>query len=190
MGFEKEFIDAIETVCKKIINRYSTITIGKAVNIRDGVCDVDRNGAPKLLDVRLNALEEIGESYATIVPVENSFVLCGVIENTKEDAVVLTCSEVQKIIWKVGEMQLDVTADGIVMNGGDNGGIPIVAKVTDRLNLLEKDLNDLKTIFSSWTPVSNDGGAALKGLPTMQKWFGGQLTETEVSQIENPKITH
>lgn len=190
MSFERDFVDAIEAVCSKVINRYSTITIGKAVNIREGVCDVERNGAPKLINVRMNALEQVGDSYITIVPKKDSFVLCGVIENTKADAVLLTCSEVEKILWKVGNKTLEFNGDGVVMNGGNNGGMVIADMVTGRLNKIEKKLNDLVQVFNSWTPVSNDGGAALKGSPSMVAWVATQLTETEASQIENPDVKH
>jgi hypothetical protein len=53
---------------------------------------------------------------------------------------------------------------------------------------LEKDVNALKSVFSGWTPISQDGGAALKS--AAGTWFGQQLTVTSKSDIENDKIKH
>ena len=47
------------------------------------------------------------------------------------------------------------------MNGGSLGGLVKVEDITTRLNLIEKDINKLKQAFTSWSPVPQDGGAAL-----------------------------
>ena len=59
--------------------------------------------------------------------------------------------------------------------------------LTERLNIIEKDINKLKKVFSSsWTPVPQDGGAALKGAAA--SWAGATLTETQRSDYENEKV--
>lgn len=47
--------------------------------------------------------------------------------------------------------------DEIVLNGGTLGGLVKVGELTERLNLIEKDINSLKQKLSGWTPVPNDG---------------------------------
>lgn len=75
----------------------------------------------------------------------------------------------------------------IQMNDGSLGGLPVSEKVMERLNKLEQDNNTLKTALQGWAPVANDGGAALK--TATAAWYGAQLTETVVTDIENKKIT-
>ena len=84
--------------------------------------------------------------------------------------------------------KIEATCDSIELNGGDNGGLVNVKDLTDKLNNLEKDINKLKQVFTAWTPVPQDGGAMLKsGITT---WATQQLVQTQVSDIEDDKITH
>jgi hypothetical protein len=76
----------------------------------------------------------------------------------------------------------------VIINTGVNGGMVKVSELTTKLNNLENDINDLKSIFSSWTPVPSDGGAALKLLLT--PYYGQTLTPTAQSEIENTKVKH
>jgi hypothetical protein len=77
----------------------------------------------------------------------------------------------------------------IVMNGGANGGLVKVQDLVQRINTLESDLNKLKKVFSTtWMPVANDGGAALKTAAT--DWSSAILTETQRDDIENEKVKH
>lgn len=78
--------------------------------------------------------------------------------------------------------------DKIIFKGGDLGGLVKVVSLTDRLNKIEQDNNDLKQVFSSWVPVPNDGGAALK--TAAATWAGSTLSKTQQADIENKKITH
>jgi hypothetical protein len=77
--------------------------------------------------------------------------------------------------------------DEIVMRGGDLKGLVVLDKLVDRLNKIEDDINSIKTAFTGWTPVPNDGGAALKAASA--SWAGQRLTDTQASDIENTKIT-
>lgn len=78
--------------------------------------------------------------------------------------------------------------DLVEINGGDNGGLVIVGKASGQYNKIEDDINNLKNILSAWTPVNQDGGAALKG--ALGAWYGQQLSRTKASDIENKKVTH
>lgn len=75
-----------------------------------------------------------------------------------------------------------------IFNDGAYGGLVRVIDLTKKINTLEKDLNDLKTRFSGWVPVANDGGAALKSATA--NWFANTIIETKQSDIENESITH
>ncbi|HMG93951.1 MAG TPA: hypothetical protein VK589_28020 [Chryseolinea sp.] len=71
---------------------------------------------------------------------------------------------------------------------GAQGSLVLINALVEKLNALESDLNDLKQIFSTtWTPVPNDGGAALK--TAAATWAADTFTETVAEDIDNEKIT-
>lgn len=70
--------------------------------------------------------------------------------------------------------------------GDANGGIVKVVPLVTKINNLENDINTLKTAFSAWVVVPNDGGAALKTITST--WAGSALTPTVRADIENTKI--
>ena len=61
-----------------------------------------------------------------------------------------------------------------------------VDEMTERLNLIEKDINSLKQKLSGWTPVPNDGGSALK--TALSSYISESLKETQVRDIENERV--
>ena len=79
-----------------------------------------------------------------------------------------------------------LSADNIIFNGGSLGGLVKIEELTERLNIIENDINTLKTVFSSWTPVSQDGGAALKTNAT--SWAADSLTPTTRDDYENDLV--
>lgn len=98
--------------------------------------------------------------------------------------VVVRCGLLRQFYVNVEGKGIDVTADdGVVVNGGSNGGVPIAGNVATKLNALENDLNTIKAVFTAWVPVANDGGAALKAASTA--WAGSSLDLTLSGDIEN-----
>lgn len=85
---------------------------GVAMEVRESTCTVERQDAPTLYDVRLNSIDDDLESYFTIYPAEGSQVLVAIIENLKTEAVVIRCSEVQKVKARIGTTILELDADG------------------------------------------------------------------------------
>jgi hypothetical protein len=75
----------------------------------------------------------------------------------------------------------------ITMNGGAKGGLPTGESLKNKLNVLENDINSLKSTFNSWTPVANDGGTALK--TKLNTWHTSQIVPTTQEEISNPEIT-
>lgn len=70
---------------------------------------------------------------------------------------------------------------------GSNGGLPLVNPVNSAFNALQNSINDLKTAIEAWTPVSGDGGAALK--LALATWLSTMIVVTQVSQLSNPNVT-
>ena len=85
---------------------------GTAKDVGESACTVERQGAPTLYDVRLNAVDDDLESCFTVYPAEGSEVLVAIIENMKTEAVVVRCSEVQRVKAKIGTTELGIDADG------------------------------------------------------------------------------
>jgi len=107
-----------------------------------------------------------------LIPKVNSFVVVNTMH--KDDN--------QNYLAMVGDVE------EIVMRTGSMGGLAIVQKIADSLNTIEKDLNSLKNLFTTWTPVPNDGGAALKAAST--SWSANTLELTAKNDIENSNIKH
>lgn len=82
----------------------------------------------------------------------------------------------------------ELTKEGITLNGGGFGGTVKVEPLTERINAIENDINELKNIFSAWVAVPQDGGAALSALTA--NWAGNLLTPTQRGDYENEKVKH
>lgn len=159
-------------------------------------------GAP-LLGVNLQANQ--GSSFGVVsFPRVGSFVVVGFVAEGSAGVVLLT-DDVESVeavvsdkttravldedgarIYVGEETSAELTADGVVLNGGKLGGSVKVEELTTRLNTIEKDINALKNVFSAWVVAPQDGGAALKGAAST--WAGQSLTLTKREDYENEKV--
>lgn len=135
------------------------------------------NGKADILNVRLQS-KVSGDKGVLIVPKVGTEVI--VTFTSKITAFMTLCNDVDKILIEANET--------IIFNKGEKGGLINVEDLIEKINTIEKDINDLKTVFSQWVTVPNDGGAALKSIAA--SWFGSQLTETERGDIEDESIKH
>lgn len=185
-----------ELVDKRIRLEELYSVVGKCKNISesDRTCDVEPlDGSAEILGVRLQASIS-SHKGVVFIPKDKSEVLVTFIN--KDTGFVSVYSEIAKVVGvleddgevdlKVKDTRLQMNKDGIVLNGGQLEGLPVLAKVVDRLNLIEKDINKAKLAFTSWTPTPQDGGAALKG--SAASWFGQQLQSTTKNDIKNDKV--
>jgi hypothetical protein len=78
-----------------------------------------------------------------------------------------TNGELKFYIWQ--------KADGTCEIGGSDDNMVRYSKLADVINELQNDIGTLKNNFSGWTPVPNDGGAALK--TATASWAGTALTK-------------
>lgn len=146
-------------------------------------CDPINEDAP-ILDVNLQANQN-GKVGLVQIPRVGSFVVVGFLAGVSA-GVVLLCEDIESIDVVVGSYQLHIDDNGIVMNGGKLGGLVKVEDLTTRLNLIENEVNAIKQVFSSWSPVPNDGGASLK--VASASWSGQKLEETKRSDYENQSV--
>ena len=147
--------------------------VGTVSNVQTGsnnevTCDIDPiNGEVKYKKIQLQAAP--GKSVL-MIPSDGSIVVVSLINEM------------------AGFIVLYSDVDSIKFLDGSHGGLVKVVGLVDQLNKIESDINDLKAAISNWTPVANDGGAALK--TALATWYGLSLTETERDDVENTDITH
>lgn len=106
------------------------------------------------------------------VPEPGSKVLLGIIENKHVGTFLLLAERI---------------ADRRI-NGNAWGGLVKADAVAQELATVQADLNQLKSLVSSWVTVPNDGGAALKLILTA--WAGQPVATTTSAQLQNPKVSH
>lgn len=163
-------------------------------------CSPINEGAP-LLGVNLQANQ--GADFGLcLFPEIGSFVVVGFIADGSAGVVLLTekiesaeiviadtsaVMDADGVRIDVGDISAHLDKNAVTFNGGDLGGLVKVEDLTKRLNLIENDINNLKSVFSSWAVTAQDGGAALKTAAV--SWFGSQLTTTKRGDYENKKVT-
>lgn len=144
----------------------STICTVSNINTTTMTCDCSPiDGSADFLDVLLCVNKKNG---FVLVPKDGTLVT--ITQLTESDAFLSMVSEV----------------DSILLNGDTNGGIVKVIDLTTKLNNLENKVNQLIAAIVAWTPVPNDGGAALKAL--LATWSSTTLTLTVRGDIENTKV--
>jgi hypothetical protein len=141
------------------------------------------DGTP-LLGVNLQA-NQGGADGVVAIPAVGSYVVVAFLSPAV--AVVVLTDVVDRLLFKVGETTGEITAGGIVLNGGDEGMVKLVALV-DRMNAIEGQINDLRSALSLWVAVPNDGGAALKA--SIAAWLSQPITPTVRGDLEDEKIKH
>ena len=137
-------------------------------------------GELEVPDVLLTPADEGADGKLLITPKEGSQVTVADLSGGElRHLAVVHWGEVEK---------MSLTAGSIELNGGDNGGLVKIEALTDKINNIEKDINKLKQAFTTWVPVPQDGGASLKG--GVASWAAQQMVQTQVSDLEDDKITH
>jgi len=152
-------------------------TFGEVVSVDENArtVEVKPDDGPEV-ESNIQAKQESNAGLA-LVPEVGSRVIVGFL--SEDYAYVVATSKVKKYL---------LDCDEVTVNGGDNGGIPITPDVVERLNNVEKDINKIKQIFAAWSPVSQDGGAALK--TASATWYNQQLQTTTEQDIEDTKFKH
>jgi hypothetical protein len=122
-----------------------------------------------------------------IVPAVGSTVYF--IDTVQGNPFIVLYGDVDSYYLQVGNSSVNIDNGGnIQFNDGTFKGLVKVQDLVAKLNKIENDINALKTSFSGWTPVPNDGGAALK--TAAATWYSTALTPTQQIDIENTKVTH
>lgn len=143
------------------------------VKTLDGCTCTVSIGEIDIPDVRIRASETaLDNTQMLVCPKIGSAVILGSLSGDYTDLAILSVDEI----------------DHITINGGSKGGLINITDLVNRLNTIERDINTLKAIFTSWVAVPQDGGASLK--IATSTWSGQQLQPTTREQIEDNLITH
>lgn len=102
----------------------------KVKSVDGEVCSVETEGLT-LTDVRLRAVVNGEESKMLVTPKTESYVTVLDVRGDMRELLVVAVSEVEKV---------EVTAEEVIFNGGNNGGLINIEKLTKKLNDLANDL--------------------------------------------------
>jgi hypothetical protein len=157
--------------------------------------DVKLNDDVIINDVRLKAtIDDDKGEY--VIPKKGSHVIIGQMDGGVEFCL-LRASVITKRVFKIENTTFVADKDGIVMNGGNNKGLPILDKSVERWNKIEDDVNNLKQILQTvlGAVVNEPGNGAPSAFQTALKaalgsYYGQQLQKTTAAQIENDKVKH
>ena len=122
--------------------------------------------------MRLRASTEVDGAQIIVRPAVGSVVIVGSLTGDLDHLVVLSMDR----------------AEEVIINGGKLGGLIKVQEITQKLNALESEVNNLKQLLASWVPVKGDGGAVLRGL--LGSWAGKRLTLSRREDYEDTKVKH
>lgn len=129
---------AIRTLSKTDDEVYSLVGKVKALDESARTCDVEPlNGDAEIFDVRLQA-EQGGDFGAVLFPRVGSWVIVTFLG--KSDAYVAATSEVEKVILKIENQQVEFSASGLKMNSASAGLTEQVEKLLDTLDALTDTL--------------------------------------------------
>jgi hypothetical protein len=167
--------------------RYAQIFTGTAKEVSETTCTVVRDDAPDLTGVRLNAIDDELSSFFTVYPQEGSTVLVGILEGLSTEAVVLRCSEVEKVDIKIGEHSLLMNSDGFTFNGGNNKGLIVIDKLKIEIDKLNAAINALKIGTSASLTLVN---AVVPGASAPFESATASIQAANLSGVTNEKIKH
>jgi galactitol-specific phosphotransferase system IIB component len=151
----------------------------QSVNEDNRTCDVlviSADAEYTLPNCQLSASNNDG--FILIPEIDSDVV---VIETVRSGRYLLLTSDVQKVISNQSEF---------IINEGENGGVPIAQKVTDRLNDIENKLNTFISIFNAHTHTSPPAPVNPVTTTPSTSPMTQTVTVTKSSQLENTKFKH
>lgn len=182
---EQKIVEGLRLVAKRYGGGGESVgAVVKAVDSDAYTCDVLTDDEVMIPAVMYKSVTE-GDIDITKEPALESRVFINKLEDSDQYFIVVF-GKVAKVIIAVGNYQFKIDSNGIAFNDGNLGGLVKLDAVVGKLNALENDLNSIKNIFSTWTPVPNDGGAALKTASTA--WSGQTITTTVNADLENTNV--
>lgn len=142
-------------------NLPAQVTTGIVEDINEDVytCTIKRDDRPELFNVRLNACEYEGNRFV-IVPSADSVVLVCMIESDPAEAMIIACSEIDKVLVVIDDASFEVNSSQISakLTG---------AELKVETGKITASVSPMSLIISA-AGVSMNGGS-LGGLPKISK---------------------
>lgn len=157
----------------------------QVVSIQGDTCTVNFDGLP-ITSIRLTPTTTEREETILLTPAVDSYVLVGSLSGDLNNLCVLAADTLASVELTIGDISVFIDKEGVVLNGGELGGLVKLDDVTKKINALENQLNQLKNILKAWIPSPNDGGAALKS--AISTWASQPITLTKPADLENKKV--
>lgn len=142
----------------------------------------DDNEAAPLLQVACNVLQDGTGNGVFVLPENGANVLVVAIGN---EYYMLQTDKVKKVWMSTEGVSMEM-GEFIALNDAEEG-IPMLPKLREEIDKINAFLEEIRQVFNSWTPVPNDGGAALKAQMT-SALSGLQLADLSNEQVGNPKV--
>lgn len=157
----------------------------KVVSVEGLTCTIDYNGL-ELSDVRLIPTTSVDGNRVLLIPAKGTYVLVMSDSGDLSNLWVARIDTAEKVEIVCDDISVEVSKKGVILNGGSLGGMVKIDPLISKLNALENNINALKAVFAGWSPVPQDGGAALKA--TISRWALQPVTVTKNGDLENEKV--
>ena len=113
MGAESAFEQAVRRIVEKSIPITVTEGTVKSVDKVKRTCDVERDDLPEIFDVRLAATLEPGDDDLIVFPKEGSRCLVALVEGQPTDAFMLSATDIEEVVLRIGESEMIINKDVI-----------------------------------------------------------------------------
>lgn len=139
-------------------------------------------------EVNLKAVIDETKNGFVQIPKVGSMVLISLIENTDGDHYISMCSDIDGIqLIQDNEEILKIDNLGnVCFHGGENKGLVKVESLVEKLNALEKKVNDFIVDYKGHNHVHPQGPTTAFLTPSVLT----ALTETQAADLENGKVKH
>lgn len=184
MNAEEAFEQLIETLARRAAGgsgmgcRVDVGTV-KEVNMLEGTCTVERDGKPELHEVRLNAVIDEGvKDVFRVIPAVGSYVM--VLQMGMAEGMVVATSKIERVEIRTGDVTVNVSSVGVVINGGKLGGMIDIAKLTEKVNGLVDAFNGHTHQVSTTGSASAQSGMAAAITSKAKKLDKGDYEDEKV----------
>ena len=168
------------------------VAIGTVQNIDEDnrLCEIRVNDDLTLFNCRLNAVLSDYQDRLLIVPKDKSAVAFLTVDGNLTDPIIIAYSEIDKVLLKTGDTEINISDEKIEINGGENNGIVKIQELTDKLNDLVDWCRKHTHSTSSFSgSISGTPAIAVTGTLTVPAPLSGP-SDFNKSDYEDDKITH
>jgi hypothetical protein len=129
----------------------------------------------------------LGMGAIFIRPAIDTLCLIALIGKEVVDTILIAAAEIEQIeITDKTGFKVDLNEGKMTINGDAFGGIVNAKELKQQVDKNTALLQRMQQVFSAWTPVPSDGGAALKAQVTQFT----SMPRADLSNIENKNISH